>query len=86
MQAPDYTHWHGTYDLAKNWMTKYLPELNDIVHEYKSSAPKEVAALEKLIAETQASDNWKWSINKEDPAVKAARDKRQAEFKSRYGN
>jgi hypothetical protein len=30
------------------------------------------------------SDNWKWSINKEDPSVKEAREKRQKEFDARY--
>jgi len=84
MQAPDYTHWHGTYDLAKNWMTKFVPEIKDIIHEYKSSAPTEVAALEALLDETMNSDNWKWSLNKEDPAVKAEREKRQKAFRDRY--
>ena len=84
MQAPDYTHWHGTYDLAKNWMTKFVPEIKDIIHDYGDSAPKEVAALKELLHEVQNSDDWKWSINREDPAVKAARQKRQAEFEERY--
>ena len=84
MQAPDYTHWHGTYDLAKHWMTKFVPEIEDIIHEYKKSAPKEVKALEETLNEVRNTDNWKWSINKEDPAVKQARTKRQEEFRSRY--
>jgi len=84
MQGPDYTHWHGTYDLAKHWMTKFIPEIKDIIHEYKAKSPTEVAALEKLLVETQNSDNWKWSLNKEDPKVKAERDKRQKAFKDRY--
>lgn len=84
MQAPDYTHWHGTYDLAKNWQSKYIPELRDIIHEYKNSAPAEVAALEKLLDEVLHSDNHKWSINKESDSVKAAREERQKEFNERY--
>jgi len=84
MQAPDYTHWHGTYDLAKHWMSKFIPELRDLIEEYRDSAPEQVAALEKGLEETINSDNWKWSLNKEDPEVKAAREKRQAEFKARY--
>ena len=84
MQAPDYTHWHGTYDLAKNWQTRYIPELRDIIHEFRDKAPAEVAELEKLLEETIHSDNWKWSVNKEDPAVRKAREKRQNQFKERY--
>jgi hypothetical protein len=84
MQGPDYTHWHGTYDLAKHWMTKFIPEIKDIIREYRDSFPQEVGELEKLLIETQNSDNWKWSLNKEDSKIKAERDKRQKEFKDRY--
>ncbi len=27
MMAPDYTHWHGLYEVAKHWYTKFVPEL-----------------------------------------------------------
>jgi hypothetical protein len=84
MMAPDYTHWHGTYDLAKHWMSKFVPEIKDIIHEYEDTAPNEVKALEEKLAEVSHSDNWKWSLNKEDPALKKAREKRQGEFKARY--
>ena len=38
MMAPDYTHWHGTYDLAKHWMTKYVPEIKEIIHDFARKA------------------------------------------------
>ncbi len=86
MMAPDYTHWHGTYDLAKNWVTEYIPLVKEVIHDYegKPNAAKEVADLKAVLEEVQNSTNWEWSINKEDPAIKKARQKRQAEFKSRY--
>ena len=84
MQAPDYTHWHGTYDLAKNWQAKFVPEIHEIIAKYRGSAPKEVAELEKALHEVQNSDNWRWSVNKEDPAIKEARETRQNAFKERY--
>jgi hydroxylamine dehydrogenase len=86
MMAPDYTHWHGTYDLAKNWITKYIPEIKEIIHTYgeNDNAKEQVANLKKVLAEVQNSDQWRWSINAEDDAVKDARKKRQAEFKERY--
>jgi len=84
MQAPDYTHWHGTYDLAKNWMTKFIPEIKEIIHDYRSSAPEEVSELKRVLRKVQNSENWRWSINKEDPEVKKARAKRQKEFQDRY--
>ncbi len=30
MMAPDYTHWHGIYEVAKHWYTKFIPELQEI--------------------------------------------------------
>ncbi|RKZ12455.1 hypothetical protein DRQ53_14765 [bacterium] len=84
MQAPDYTHWHGTYDLAKNWNSKFLPEIREIIHRFGESAPEEVAALEQLLEETLNSENHRWSINEEDEAVKAEREKRQEEFRAKY--
>ena len=31
MMAPDYTHWHGTYDVAKTFYTHYVPDLRELV-------------------------------------------------------
>jgi hypothetical protein len=84
MQAPDYTHWHGTYDLGQNWQTKFIPEIKEIIEEFRATAPREVAELEKVLHEVQHSKNWEWSINKEDPKIKKERMKRQKAFKERY--
>jgi hypothetical protein len=86
MMAPDYKHWHGTYDLAKHWMTKFIPEIKEIIHEFEDSpvAEEQVATLKKTLEEVQNTDQWKWSINKEDQATKDARKKRQEAFRDRY--
>ena len=51
---------------------------------YEHSAPAEVKALKAVLDEVQNSDDWKWSINKMDPKIKAERDKKQKAFKARY--
>ena len=70
MQAPDYTHWHGTYDLAKHFYTKMVPELEDLVNEnLDSKDPKKAKAAQDLQAkliEVFNSDNHKWYIGKRD--------------------
>jgi len=88
MMAPDYTHWHGTYEVAKHWYGKYIPELNEVIEMGKHSDNKEAQKLaddlETLLAKVQADDNHKWAVGEEDEADKAERIKRAEEFKARY--
>jgi hydroxylamine dehydrogenase len=86
MQAPDYTHWHGTYDLAKNWNSKFVPERKEIIARYKGTpaAAKDVEALEAGLKEVLNSSDHNWSLNKEDPKKKEQRLQRQKEFAKRY--
>ncbi|WP_417912594.1 multiheme c-type cytochrome [Candidatus Electronema sp. TJ] len=88
MMAPDYTHWHGTYEVAKHWAAKYIPELKEVIEMGKASANKEAVTaaeeLEQLLTETLESDNHKWMLGKEDQADKAERAKRAEEFKAKY--
>jgi hypothetical protein len=66
------------------WFEIWHHEGRLIIHEYGDEAPQEVAVLQQLLTETMASDNWKWSLNQEDPAVREDREKRQKAFKDRY--
>ena len=88
MMGPDYTHWHGTYEVAKHFYTEMIPELEDLVRQGKQSGvPEKVAAAEKLekkIDEVLNTPNHRWYLNKMDPAEQAERARRQEEFKSRY--
>jgi hydroxylamine dehydrogenase len=51
MMGPDYTHWHGTYDLAKNFYSEYIPELEELAHESKEEARHDQAETEKKLAQ-----------------------------------
>jgi hypothetical protein len=88
MQGPDYTHWHGTYDLAKHWYTKYVPELEHLIEDgEKSSDPKKKAAaaeLKKGLDEVLNSENHRWYLDKLSDEERAARAARAKEFKDRY--
>ena len=85
MQGPDYTHWHGTYEVAKHWYGKYIPEIRDIIELGKTSNARKLAEeLEAMLEEVLNDPNHRWSIGKEDPAVKAERLRRQKEFNKRY--
>ncbi len=88
MQGPDYTHWHGTYDLAKHFYTKLVPELEELVEQGMTSGDvgKQAAAkaLQAKLDEVLNTDDHKWYLNKLDPAKVAARKKAAEEFKARY--
>jgi len=88
MQAPDYTQWHGNYDLARNWYGEYVPELREVVDLGKQSASPEAqklaGELATLLDSVLSSENHRWSIGKEDAAAKSERQKRAQEFQDRY--
>ena len=31
MMGPDYTHWHGTYEVAKRFYSEYIPQLQGLI-------------------------------------------------------
>jgi formate-dependent nitrite reductase cytochrome c552 subunit len=88
MMGPDITHWHGTYEIAKHFYSKYVPELREVVEKNQNStdpAKKEAAAkLHKLLEDTLNSDNHKWYLGKMDAAEKARREQQVKDFQQRY--
>ena len=88
MMGPDYTHWHGTYDVAKTFYTHYVPAIKELVEEARHSgdATRVAAAdaLEAKLTEVLNSDDHKWFLGKMDPGEKARRKAATDEFKSRY--
>ncbi len=88
MMGPDYTHWHGMYEVAQHFYTKMVPELEHLIAQGKASGnaakKKAAAALQAKLDEVLNSKNHKWYLNKMDPKEKARRKKAAAEFKKRY--
>jgi len=88
MMGPDYTHWHGTYEVAKNFYTELIPELEELAEKnLHSSDPAKAEQAKKLqakIEEVLGSQDHKWYINEMDPEEAAKRKAAQEEFKNRY--
>lgn len=88
MMAPDYTHWHGTYDLAKHFYSEFIPEIEELIHHGSESADQsQVLAAEQLaglLKDVLHSDNHNWYIGKLDPDEIELRKKAAEEFKARY--
>lgn len=88
MMAPDYTHWHGLYEVAKHWYTKFVPELREIAASSRSSDdPARVEAGKKLqaaIDELLARPEHAWFTGNLSPEEQERRRQAQEEFKKRY--
>ena len=87
MQGPDYTHWHGLYEVAREFYGEFLHEARDLVEKGKTAGgAKSEAALgvQKLLDDTLKSDNHRWFVGALSAEEKAARAKQREEFKERY--
>jgi hypothetical protein len=88
MMGPDYTHWHGTYEVAKHFYTEFIPELRDLADKNSNSAdPARKAAAEKLaklLDDTLNAANHQWYLNKLDPQEKTLREQQRKDFQQRY--
>ncbi|MCC6738822.1 MAG: hydroxylamine oxidoreductase [Planctomycetia bacterium] len=88
MMGPDYTHWHGTYEVAKKFYSEYVPELEELVekhHDSRDEAKKKAAAaLKAKLDEVLASADHRWYIGQMPPEEKERRAKAAEEFKKRY--
>jgi len=88
MMGPDYTHWHGTYDLAKHFYSEYIPELEELIekgmHSGDETKVKAAEALQAKLDEVLHSDDHKWFIGEMDVDEVERRADASAEFKARY--
>jgi hypothetical protein len=88
MMGPDYTHWHGTYEVAKTFYTHYVPELRKMIKDgLGSDDSAKVEAAKKLkakLSEVLNSKDHNWFIGKMDPAEVERRKKAAEEFRARY--
>ncbi|MHC4605354.1 MAG: multiheme c-type cytochrome [Planctomycetota bacterium] len=52
MMAPDYTQWHGFYEVADRFYVEFIPQAQELAHG--------AAAVEKVIGEVLDMDEHKW--------------------------
>ena len=62
MMAPDYTHWHGMYEVADRFYQKLIPEAREITHAAAAQGRKAQAeAVDTLIDAILARPEHAWS-------------------------
>ena len=88
MMGPDYTHWHGTYEVAKHFYSEFIPGLEEIAEDNMRSDDagkiEQARKLKTKIEEVLASKDHRWYINKMDSEEETKRKKAQEEFQKRY--
>lgn len=89
MFAPDYTQWHGFYEIAERFYMEFIPQVQEIVEHAKAEGgekAKVAEEVEAIIAEVFNMEEHKWFTGNESDEVKKARKKAAEEFKKRYSN
>lgn len=77
MSGPDYTHWHGMYDIAHKFYFKFIPELMHLAEKKKKGAE-----YQKLVNEILARPEHKWYKEGFDADVmKAIKDEQAERYK-----
>ncbi len=75
MMAPDYTHWHGTYEVARNFYGHYVPLLRELIEKFSGSADKGKADAAKALGvkldAVLASPDHQWFLGKKADAAPA---------------
>ena len=85
MMGPDYTQWHGNFELAENFYTKMVPEIKKLIAKARKNGNVAGAnAVEKVLNETLNSDMHKWYLGKMSEEEKAKRKEAAKHFRERY--
>ncbi len=72
MMAPDYSHWHGTYEVADRWYNEMIPEVREIIEHAKGDPAKAAGAatVEKLLNEILARPEHQYVTTGKLPSTK----------------
>ena len=80
MMGPDYTHWHGMYEVAKNFYTQFLPGVTEAA-EAKSADMG--AKYRNVVAELLAGDAHVWKQGMTPAEVEAMRKAYQERYQQK---
>lgn len=85
MMGPDYTQWHGMFEVGDRFYMEFVPEVREVIEEGRKHGKTAAAAeVEKMLNEILNSDLHKWYSGNMSAEEKAARKQAQEEFKKRY--
>ena len=68
MVGPDYTQWHGNFEVAERMYMEFIPEVKELIEEAKAHGKyAEAKKVETLLNEILNSEMHQWFLGKMDP-------------------
>ena len=84
MMGPDYTQWHGMYEVAHRFYMEFVPQVRELVDHNRGANAAAARRLDAKLTEVLESDHHKWFVGQMSPGELAARKAAAEEFKKRY--
>jgi len=85
MMGPDYTQWHGNFEVADRFYMEMVPEVEELIDEARSQGETAQARnVENLLDEILNGEMHKWFLGKQSPEELERRKQAAAEFRKRY--
>ena len=85
MMGPDFTQWHGMYEVANRFYAELVPEVKELIaHGTAHGKAAEAREVETLLNEILNSDLHKWYLGKLSAEDQAARKAAAEAFSKRY--
>lgn len=85
MMGPDYTQWHGNFEVAERMYTEFIPEVKEMILEAKVHGHSaEARQVEALLTALLNSEMHQWFIGKMDPDEAQRRKEEANKFRERY--
>lgn len=85
MMGPDYTQWHGNFEVADRFYMELIPEIKEIIAEAKKHGKyAEAKEVEGILNNILNSDMHKWFLGKSSPEEIQKRKEAATQFRQRY--
>ena len=87
MMAPDYTQWHGFFELAERFYMEFVPQVKEACEKASHVGGKAADTASLVLKELDVilnKDEHKWFLGKMSVEERSRRKAAAAEFKKRY--
>ena len=87
MMAPDYTQWHGFFEVAERFYIHFVPQVKEACEKAIHKKGESAATAKEVLKELDTilnKEEHKWFLGKMSGDEKASRKAAAEEFKKRY--